>query len=396
MAIAVIPRHNLGLRGLHRLGLGDTRSIAAGTQLLAPITSGSAPTPLQGGGFTNTTPSPTVVNPPINQVPAPTTTVATSVPMSTLTGGSGPGVQIVNTVGGPTIADANGNTIYSQAEVAANPSLLTQVTASSGCPSGSVPTWTMGGSVCQYPGASATCEDPTGVCGSFLLPGQTLSQADQGWVMQSDGSWVWNGPGNPTTPSPGAINELTSTAVPNFANGVVTTNPTTPALTSNTTQNNPQPPANIGLQSSIIQNQIASVGGGTTSNTSQCPVITTQCPVGQQLSVDSNGCPIAPCVNIPGYQAASDVAMPFVDYSTTPIPYAGGSAGTQTEPSGPTTTTTTASCTGGFMDLFNSACSDSISAWISGLSDTEILLGVGGLAVIGFMMMDSGSGGRHR
>src|SRR5271154_309623 len=160
MAVAVLPRHNLGLRGLHRLGLGDT------------------------------------------------------------SGNPGAGVQIANGVGGPSILDANGNTVYTQAEVAANPGLLIQVSSSSGCPSGSVPTWTMGGSVCQYPGASGTCEDPTGVCGSFGQPGQTASNpgnADAGWVLSSDGSgWFWNGPGSPTTPSPGAINELTVTAVPTF------------------------------------------------------------------------------------------------------------------------------------------------------------------------------------
>ena len=128
--------------------------------------------------------------------------------------GAGTPAQVANTPDGPSILDAQGNTVYTAAQVAANPSLLSQISAS-GCPSGLIPTYSMAGPQCTVPGGNPTCADPTGVCGSFLLPGQSLSQANNGWVLVGD-QWVWNGPGQPNTPSPGAINELTGNLVPTF------------------------------------------------------------------------------------------------------------------------------------------------------------------------------------
>jgi hypothetical protein len=329
MAVAVLPRHNLGLRGMHRLGLGDT------------------------------------------------------------SGNPGAGVQIVQGAAGPYIADANGNTVYTQAEVAANPGLLTQVTANSGCPSGSQPTWTMAGSVCQYPG-NPNCLDPTGVCGSFAQPGQSQANpgnADLGWVLGTNG-WFWNGPGTPTTPSPGAINELTTTAIPTFAqtptnSPAVTTSQQTPTMPTNPAgspqQNTPAPPPTQITPANVyatVDNETTCIAfGGDWSglpNAGYCMApASLPLPPGQNITSnminttnpDQSGGGNGAMVNLPNTSNSGGGIQPLP--------------------------TTTVSCTGGFMDLFTAGCPNP-------LTTGEILIGVGVLAIIGFMMMGSGGGGYHR
>lgn len=331
MAVAVLPLHNLGLRGLSKLGLGDT------------------------------------------------------------SGTPGPGVQIVQGAAGPYIADANGNTVYTQAEVVANPALLQQVTASSGCPAGSQPTWTMAGSVCQWPG-NPDCLDPTGVCGSYLQPGQSLANpgnANQGWVLQADGTWGWNGPGQPTTPSPGAINELTTTYVPTFATQVqqsqMQSNPS--ESTTNTNAGSNGITTGALLAAATNPGTCAAFGGawigapGMPNGGTCTPVTTNQsntngpasnpiCPQVQKPScgsgmmsqgVDGNGCAVFSCI-------------PLTSNTNQDAVVAGGTGVQQST-------------------VANASYIDPITSFFGSLTPTEIMFGVVGIVAIGAMFMMSGS--RH-
>jgi hypothetical protein len=183
--------------------------------------------------------------------------------------GAGAPAQVANGPDGPFIMDAHGNTVYTASQVAADPSLLSLVSSSaSGCPPPLVPTWTMAGTICAVPGAgSGGCLDPTGVCGSYQLPTQSNPcSVNDGWVLDLDGQWTWCGPGTtPTTPSPGAINELATTYVPAFSAaagdpGTTIVSPGAPAppvnaLVTNAPQSHPlqQQPANNALANAANQ-----------------------------------------------------------------------------------------------------------------------------------------------
>lgn len=111
--------------------------------------------------------------------------------------------------GGTEIVDANGDTIYTEDQVAANPSLLSSLAASSPCPGGLLPTW--------FPGGESVCADP-----SAIVPGEGNSPFAQfnyaiggsctvdGWCLTGSdatnpASYVWQGGGTPTTLNPAIV-----------------------------------------------------------------------------------------------------------------------------------------------------------------------------------------------
>jgi hypothetical protein len=109
---------------------------------------------------------------------------------------------------GTEVVDPSGNVIYTCDQVAADPSLAN--VGSGGCPSGMSPVFYPGGqSECAANGGgSAECEDPTGVCGNYIISGPTANYVN-GWNLTAGGSfndpsaWVWYPVGTaPTTPNP--------------------------------------------------------------------------------------------------------------------------------------------------------------------------------------------------
>jgi hypothetical protein len=102
----------------------------------------------------------------------------------------------------PEIVDQNGALVYSSAQVAANPSLMDQVTSSGGCPAGLYPVFA--------PGNQSTCGE--------VVDGQTVYQPQFNYPIEgscSPGMWcmtgsdptnpasyTWGGGGTPSTPNP--------------------------------------------------------------------------------------------------------------------------------------------------------------------------------------------------
>ena len=109
--------------------------------------------------------------------------------------------------GGTEIVDSGGNTVYSESQVAANPSLLS--TLPSPCPSGMLPTW--------FPGGESICADNnTRIPGEGTVVGPQFnypiygSCPVDGWCMtgsdpNSPASYVWQGGGSPTSLNPATI-----------------------------------------------------------------------------------------------------------------------------------------------------------------------------------------------
>ena len=109
--------------------------------------------------------------------------------------------------GGTEIVDSSGNVIYTEAFVAANPSLLTSL--GGGCPGGELPEW--------YPGGESVCADQ-----SAVVPGEGVSPYAQfnyseggscqvdGWCLTGTNpadpnSYTWQGGGQPTTLNPAIV-----------------------------------------------------------------------------------------------------------------------------------------------------------------------------------------------
>ena len=115
--------------------------------------------------------------------------------------------------GGTQIVDASGDVIYTADQVAANPSLLSSLAASSPCPGGMLPTWFPGGeSTCadQSPGAIGPEGNTVGPQFNYAIGGSCADITD-GWCMTGSdptnpASYTWQGGGTPTTLNPAVIN----------------------------------------------------------------------------------------------------------------------------------------------------------------------------------------------
>ena len=112
--------------------------------------------------------------------------------------------------GGTQIVDASGDVIYTADQVAANPSLLSSLAASSPCPGGMLPTW--------FPGGESTCADQSP--GAISNEGNTVTPQYNdpingqcqvnGWCMTGSdptnpASYTWQGGGTPTTLNPAVV-----------------------------------------------------------------------------------------------------------------------------------------------------------------------------------------------
>lgn len=112
--------------------------------------------------------------------------------------------------GGTEIVDANGDTIYTEDQVAANPSLLTSLANTSPCPGGMLPTWFPGGeSVCADQSAGAVGPEGNSpyaqfnyaIGGSCTVDGWCLTGTDP----TNPASYTWQGGGTPTTLNPAIV-----------------------------------------------------------------------------------------------------------------------------------------------------------------------------------------------
>jgi len=125
-------------------------------------------------------------------------------------GVSGLGVALLTRPGpggsGTEIVDSSGNTVYSAAQVAANPSLLTSLP--SPCPGGMLPTW--------FPGGESICADNStrtdeGTVAFAQFNYEVMGQCPvDGWCMTGSdplnpASYVWQGGGTPTSLNPAII-----------------------------------------------------------------------------------------------------------------------------------------------------------------------------------------------
>ena len=109
--------------------------------------------------------------------------------------------------GGTEIVDASGNVLYSEAEVAADPSLLTAISSTNVCPGGLMPTW--------FPGGESVCAGTETVAGSNIAGPQYNLPVDNvctpgnwcftGSSMTDPASFTWTGGGTPTSPNPATI-----------------------------------------------------------------------------------------------------------------------------------------------------------------------------------------------
>lgn len=123
------------------------------------------------------------------------------------TGTSGGSLQVrPGPNGGTEIVDAYGNTVYTADQVAANPSLLSQL--SGVCPPGMLPTWEPGGeSLCA--GSAVIPGEGTVVGPQFNYP--VMGQCPvAGWCftgtnMSDPSSYTWTGGGSPTSLNPALI-----------------------------------------------------------------------------------------------------------------------------------------------------------------------------------------------
>ncbi len=107
--------------------------------------------------------------------------------------------------GGTEIVDPNGNIIYTEAQVAADPSLLTPLSAAGVCPGGLLPTW--------FPGGESTCAGGETIAGGSNTPAAQFNYPVagacpvEGWCftgssMTDPNSFTWTGAGSPTSPNP--------------------------------------------------------------------------------------------------------------------------------------------------------------------------------------------------
>jgi hypothetical protein len=110
--------------------------------------------------------------------------------------------------GGTQIVDANGNLIYSAAQVAADPGLLSALASSGVCPGGLLPTY--------FPGGESTCAGTETVAGGSNTPAAQFNYPVDGacpvagWCftgssMTDPASYTWTGGGSPTSPNPALI-----------------------------------------------------------------------------------------------------------------------------------------------------------------------------------------------
>lgn len=122
---------------------------------------------------------------------------------------------------GTQIVDANGNIVYSAAQVAANPSLLNQLN-NGACTPPMVPTYFPGGqSECSMPGTVTSqiygapidvCDDPSGLCQGSTFNGQTISQPNQLPSTGLPSGYLSNG--TPAAGSQGVTASLVNTSRP--------------------------------------------------------------------------------------------------------------------------------------------------------------------------------------
>ena len=206
------------------------------------------------------------------------------------------------------IVDENGNTVYTAAQVAADPSLINQVSTSV-CPAGLLPTWFPGGNVC------AGSSDPTepGPQYDYEVGGQC---PDVGWCLTGSdtndpSAYTWEGGGTPNVPNPATVINAPSlpssyqgsfTPVTGQALGTpVTQSAVTPPPAASVTQNpaisnalnpptgaSPVTPQSISNGSPQTGNTNTNVGAGANnasgSNNNQAAV-TAACPTGETCSI---------------------------------------------------------------------------------------------------------------
>ena len=175
---------------------------------------------------------------------------------------------------GTQIVDANGNIVYSAAQVAANPSLLNQLN-NGACTPPMVPTYFPGGqSECSMPGTVTSqiygapidvCDDPSGLCQDSTFNGQTISQPNQLPSTALPSGYLSNG-------MPAAGSQGVTASLPN--------NPLAPAPSQALT-----PPA-----TGTVVNP-AAPGSGIAPGT-----VVNGTPTGGAATVTCNGIGVGPCI----------------------------------------------------------------------------------------------------
>jgi hypothetical protein len=146
--------------------------------------------------------------------------------------------------GGTELVSANGNVVYSEDQVNANPGLLQALQSSNPCGNGTMPVY--------FPGGESTCGDP-----SALIPGVGNSPLPQfeypingscnpnvwcltGTDPTNPNSYTWNGSGTPTVMNPALV--MTAGTIPaGYGGSVVHSDPVAIVPATVTFQNTSRP-----------------------------------------------------------------------------------------------------------------------------------------------------------